>query len=135
MSTPRYLPNFPDELVVKANYDKAVEGLGKISVAFQQLEDSLKIGVGKLVDPNDVQLSTILTAQLSFQAILDLFGALYQHRFNNGAEQKELRKFLGQCEVGWAEPQSNYSLPLATGHHWRKRSRANKVYSAKSTER
>jgi hypothetical protein len=81
MATPIYLHRDPDVAVVKLNYDKAVEGLGKICVEFQVLETHLKVAIAKLLDPDDHRLGVIVTAQLSFKAIVDLFGALHQQFF------------------------------------------------------
>jgi hypothetical protein len=89
----------PDEAVIDLNYDRAVQALGKICVEFQSLETYLKVAVGQLLAPDDARLGVILTAQLSFKATLDLFGALYQHRFNSPTEQEELKKFLSECEA------------------------------------
>jgi hypothetical protein len=99
MADPIYLKMPPHGLVVSLNYDKAVEGLGRICVEFQRLETNLKAAVGLLIDPEDFTLSLIITSQLSFKAVLDLFSSLYHHRFNDAVEDKELSEFLGQCNM------------------------------------
>jgi hypothetical protein len=113
MATPIYLSRDPDEAVVKLNYEKAVEALGKICVEFQLLETHLKVAIGNLLDSDDYRPGVIVTAKLSFQATLDLFGALYQHRFNDAVEHKELDRFLNKCKK--VEERRNQILHS----HWR----------------
>jgi hypothetical protein len=108
-----YLRSPPDEAVMWANYQKAVFGLGRISVEFQRLETVLKLGIGLLIDPGDRKVGTILTAQLSFVKILDTFGALYAHRFHDADEWKELNLFLAACHK--AEARRNQIIHS----HWR----------------
>jgi len=87
-------------LATQANYDKAVEGLGTICVEFQRLELYLKQAIALLICPNDTPVGTIVTAQLSFNATLDLLYALYHHRFADDPPDtlKDLKKFLKKCE-------------------------------------
>jgi hypothetical protein len=99
MSEPYYLPKLPDQTVIKLNYERAVEALGKVCVAFQALETDFKSAIGELVDPIDVHLGMIITAQLSFKGVLDLFEALFDHRLRDPDLQKKLGKFLGQCKA------------------------------------
>jgi hypothetical protein len=93
----RIRPSFEITLASQANYEKTVEGLGKICVEFQRLESYLKIAIPILLAPDDLGLGGIVTAQLSFNATLDLFYALYHYRFPDPAELKELKEFLGKC--------------------------------------
>lgn len=84
----------------KKNFDKVVEGLGRICVAFQRLETHLKGAIRLLIDPDDWRLGTIITAQLSFPTVLDVLFAVYHHRFKDSVEAKEfeeLKEFLGKC--------------------------------------
>jgi hypothetical protein len=69
----RIRPNFKMTLTSQANYEKTVEGLGKICVEFQRLESYLKLAIPVLLAPDDLRLGGIVTAQLSFNATLDLF--------------------------------------------------------------
>jgi hypothetical protein len=112
MTPPTYLREFPDQIVIDLNYERAVEAIGKVCVEFQRLETLLKVAIGDLVDPPDHRLGMIVTAQLSFKAILDLFGALFEHRFNDPAQQKKLRKFLDRCKA--AEDRRNQVIHS----HW-----------------
>jgi hypothetical protein len=112
MADPIYLPKRPHDVVVKLNYDSAVETLGKICVEFQRLESHLKVAIADLLDPHDSVPGMIVTAQVSFKAILDLFGALFEHRFNDPALQKKLAKFLDQCKA--AEDRRNQVIHS----HW-----------------
>jgi hypothetical protein len=93
----RIRPNFKMTLTSQANYEKTVEGLGKICVEFQRLESYLKLAIPVLLAPDDLRLGGIVTAQLSFNATLDLFYALYHYRFTDPAELKDLKEFLGKC--------------------------------------
>jgi hypothetical protein len=82
---------------MRVNYNQAVEGLGKICVEFQRLETILKTATASLVHPNDPTVGAIVTAQISFRALLDLYYALHHHRYANALADKELAKFLVQC--------------------------------------
>src|SRR5260221_2428760 len=95
---PTYYQPPPDQAIIDLNYNQAIEAIGKVSVEFQRLETLLKVAAGHLVDPLDHRLSLIITAQLSFKAVLDLFGAIFEHRFNDPPQQKKLDKFLGRCK-------------------------------------
>lgn len=101
MTPSTYYQKPPDQTVIDLEYERAVEAIGKVCVEFQRLETLLKVAIGDLLDP-DHRLGMIVTAQLSFKAILDLFGALFEHRFNDPAQQKELEKFLGRCKAAEA---------------------------------
>ena len=90
--------SFRITLSSQLNYEKVVEGLGKICVEFQRLETNLKAALGLLVDPDNIHIGTIVTAQLSFGAILDLMYALYHYRFNDPLELEKLDLFLGECK-------------------------------------
>ena len=91
-------PSFKVTLASQVNYEKTVEGLGKICVEFQRLEGYLKTAISLLLVPDDFRLGTIVTAQLSFPATLDLFYALYHHRFPDPQSTlKDLNKFLEKC--------------------------------------
>jgi len=90
----------PEPPEIQLNYEKAIAGLGKICVEFQRLETCLKAATGLLLDPTDFQVVTIVTAQLSFGAIIDLLYSLYRYRFQSQLEDKELEKlneYLGKC--------------------------------------
>jgi len=92
----------PEEKVTtratQENYDKAIEGLGTICVEFQRLESHLKATITLLLSPDDLKLGTIVTAQLSFNAILDLLYALYHYRFPDPPDKlKGFKKFLEKC--------------------------------------
>ncbi|MGA8658103.1 MAG: hypothetical protein WB586_18320 [Chthoniobacterales bacterium] len=108
--------NFPEESKKKAfehgvlvggrfvtlgqlNYKKTIEALGRICVEFQRLETHLKAATTLLLDPDDWRVGTIVTTQLPFKGLLDLFYALYHHRFNDPNEHKELTKFLKKCKA------------------------------------
>lgn len=82
---------------IQLKYEQAVEGLGRISVEFQRLESRLASGIAFLLDPDDAYLGAIVTAQLSFRVLIDLFAALYHHRFDDPLKDKELAKLLGRC--------------------------------------
>jgi hypothetical protein len=71
--------------------------LGRISVEFQRLESRLASGIAFLLDPDDAYLGAIVTAQLSFRVLIDLFAAPYHHRFDDPLKDKELGKLLGRC--------------------------------------
>ena len=111
MSTSSYLPKFVDQTVIDLEYERAVEAIGKVCVEFQRLETLLKVAIGDLLG-SDHRLGMIVTAQLSFKGILDLLGALFEHRFNDPAQQKKLEKFLGQCRA--AEDRRNQVIHS----HW-----------------
>jgi hypothetical protein len=93
----------PEEKVTtratQANYNKAIEGLGTICVEFQGLEWVLKSAIALLICPNDTPIGVIVTAQLSFNATLDLFYALYHCRFPDDPPDtlQDLKKYLAQC--------------------------------------
>jgi hypothetical protein len=89
--------NLRAHATMRVNYNQAVEGLGRICVEFQRLETILKTATASLVHPNDPTVGAIVTAQLSFRALLDLYYALHHHRYDNALADKELDKFLGQC--------------------------------------
>jgi len=72
-------------------YD-AEEALGKICVEFQRLESHLKVAMADLLDPHDSVPGMIVTAQVSFKAILDLFGALYQWPYRGPLVHNETRQ-------------------------------------------
>jgi hypothetical protein len=105
-------PESPDPKVISLNYKLVVEAIGKVCVEFQTLEADFKSAVGELLDPLDARLGVIITAQLSFKGILDLFEALFDHRFNDPVLQEKLRKFLGQCKA--AEDRRNQIIHS----HW-----------------
>jgi hypothetical protein len=87
--------NLRAHATMRVNYNQAVEGLGRICVEFQLLETILKTATASLVDPKDSTIGAIVTAQLSFRALLDLYYALHHHRYDNALADKELDKFLG----------------------------------------
>jgi hypothetical protein len=87
--------NLRAHATMRVNYNQAVEGLGRICVEFQRLEKILKTATASLVHPNDRRVGAIVTAQLSFRALLDLYYALHHHRYDNALADKELDKFLG----------------------------------------
>jgi hypothetical protein len=89
--------NLRAHATMRVNYNQAVEGLGRICVEFQRLETILKTATASLVHPDDRRVGAIVTAQLSFRALLDLYYALHHHRYDNALADKELDKFLGQC--------------------------------------
>ncbi len=82
---------------VRLSYNQAVQEIGKICVEFQRLETILRTATASLVHPSEPTIGAIVTAQLSFRALLDLYYALHQHRYDNVLADKELAKFLGQC--------------------------------------
>jgi hypothetical protein len=86
-------------LSTQANYEKTIEGLGTICVEFQGLESFLKSAIALLICPNDTPVGIIVTAQLSFNATLDLLYALYHHRFSDDPPDtfKALDKYLEKC--------------------------------------
>jgi hypothetical protein len=84
-------------LASRENYEKTVHGLGSICVEFQRLESFLKLATPILVNPKDLHLGKVITAELSVRATLDLLYALYHYRFNDPEELKELQNFLNEC--------------------------------------
>ena len=99
MSEPHDFPTAPDRTVIKLNYERAVEALGKVCVEFQALETDFKDAVGELIDPLDYRLGLIIASQLPFKGVLDLFQALFYYRLKNPDLQKKLGTFLGQCKA------------------------------------
>ena len=90
-------PRFQITIGSNENYKKTVQGLGLICAEFQHLESVLKLTIPLLIDPKDLRLGKIITAELSFKATLDLLCALYHYRFNNAEELEKLQRFLAEC--------------------------------------
>ena len=88
---------FKTTIASHENYKKTVEGLGLICAEFQRLESILKLAIPILIDPNDLRLGRIITAELSFRATLDLLYAIYDYRSEDQKELDELQEYLGEC--------------------------------------
>ena len=59
--------------------EESERAIGRICMAFQQLEELVSCLIGLLVS-EDTQLGTIITAELSFRNKLGLLCSLYLHR-------------------------------------------------------
>lgn len=69
--------------------------IGRITVAFSELDSWLSSFIWALIGPFDEQhLGQIVTAELSFRQKIDLLAALFKYRCKDIAKQLELRALL-----------------------------------------
>jgi len=85
----------------KADIDPALlEPIGLVTVNFAMLEESLSLCIWKLIGAEG-RVGQIVTAQLSFRQLVDLFCSLYRFRVRDAkllAEFERIRKSLHKAE-------------------------------------
>jgi hypothetical protein len=120
----RGTPNLPgpdratDEAPTALSEDFLVE-LGRVTETFATLEYSLKALAGALVNREDEALGRIVTAQLSFRALLDLVGSLARYRLSGSPLLDEIVNALRHAEkVEQRRNEVTHSdlSPLLPGH-------------------
>lgn len=73
--------------------DEVLRALGRVTVNFQFLESQVAICTWTLISP-DQRVGQIVTHNLSFSKLCDVFGALVQHRTTDQALIQEMSDFL-----------------------------------------
>jgi hypothetical protein len=73
--------------------DKYLSEIGRICVAFSELESNYNILLQLLIDPTS-QTGTIIAAQLSFQKLLEVTGALAVHRIPSSGDTATLEEIV-----------------------------------------
>jgi hypothetical protein len=73
-----------------------MQALGEMTVSFADVEGQISQFIWTLLG-DDQKVGQIVTAQLSFQRQLDLLGALFRHKIDNGALAKELDQILSKA--------------------------------------
>jgi len=76
-----------------------LEPIGLVTVNFSMLEGTLKFFIGILIN-SEHRLGQIITANLNFRQLIDLFGALYKFRINDEVllnEFEQLRILLEEA--------------------------------------
>jgi hypothetical protein len=79
--------------VVAAIDNSLLEPIGRVTVNFAMLEQTVAFGVWLLIVGNDSteqRTAQILTAELSFKRLVDLYSCLYRHRFPESRRQAEV---------------------------------------------
>lgn len=88
---------------MKAAIDPALlKPIGLVTVNFAMLEGSLSFFIWELIG-REQQVGQIVTAQLSFRQLIDLFCSLYRFRVSDPkllAEFERIRKSLHEAEEG-----------------------------------
>jgi hypothetical protein len=81
--------HLPEEILVE---------LGRLTVTYSELEHMLKQLAGFLVSREDQQLGQIVTAQLSFRALMDIVPSLALHRFDDPTRLTKLGEILADAD-------------------------------------
>lgn len=75
--------------------DEHCLAIGKISVAFAELEAWVSFFVWQLIGP-DQFVGQMVTAEMSFSRMLDLLSSLFQHRCKNTQEINDLKVLISR---------------------------------------
>jgi hypothetical protein len=74
-----------------------VRGLGLVSIEFQSLESSIKLGIAELVAKDDLVMGFLVSAEIPFKGLMDLLYAAWQHRIKDPKADQEMVKILKRC--------------------------------------
>ena len=87
-----------NEAAAKLKWDEVVRGLGLVCIEFQMLESLLKAAINDLVvKDNDPLMGDIITAELSFEGLMDLLYAAWKYRHGGSPNVAPLAKILKRC--------------------------------------
>jgi hypothetical protein len=78
-------------------WEKVVHGLGLPCVEFQMLETLIKAAISEFAASDDRVLGSLITAELSFNASVELLYALFEYQWEGSSRPKELKAILGRC--------------------------------------
>jgi hypothetical protein len=81
----------------KRQWDEVVYGLGSVSMEFQMMESVLKAAISDLVAKDDPVMGSIITAELSFEGLMDLLYAAWEYRWEGSSKVAGLEKILNRC--------------------------------------
>ena len=73
-----------------------LSAIGEIVMWFEDLDEQLSTAIGFLLRGED-EVGRIITAELSFRAKVNLFGALFRHDRPNSERLDYLRELCGAC--------------------------------------
>ncbi len=63
----------------KWDRDQVVRGFGLVSIEFQTLESTIKLGIGELVAKDDPVMGMLITAEIPFKGLIDLLYVAWEH--------------------------------------------------------
>lgn len=75
--------------------DEHLKALGQVVVSFNELEFALKLYIFVLLGMN-YELGEVVTSQLSFRNLVDVFGSLCRYRGGESEMEPELRKLCAK---------------------------------------
>ena len=78
-------------------WEQVVHGLGLVCIEFQILETLIKAAISEFAASGERVLGSVITAELSFKAAVDLLYALFDYRWEGSSRPKELKAILGRC--------------------------------------
>jgi hypothetical protein len=80
-------------------WEKVVHGLGLPCVEFQMLETLIKAAISEFAASDDRVLGSLITAELSFNASVELLYALFEYQWEGPSRPKELKAILGRSAL------------------------------------
>jgi hypothetical protein len=84
-------------------WEKVVHGLGLPCVEFQLLETLIKAAIVSLQQVMTESWDLLKTAELSFNASVELLYALFEYQWEGSSRPKELKAILGRCVTAESE--------------------------------
>lgn len=87
------------EVVAHISWQQIKQELGREVVEFQLLETVIKDAIGRLLDPSDLSIGELVTAELNFAKMLGLLFALFDRRYPASEHLQELKVILNECAV------------------------------------
>ena len=90
--------------------DEHCQAIGKISVAFAEIEMWVKFFAWALIGP-DQSIGQIVTAEMSLKQLLDLLGSLFHHRCQDKERNDFLKSLIDRInEAGQTRNRTLHSL-------------------------
>lgn len=81
----------------KRRWDDVVHGLGSVCMEFQMMGSVLKAAISDLVAKDDPVMGSMITAELSFEGLMDLLYASWEYRWEGSSKVADLAKILDRC--------------------------------------
>jgi hypothetical protein len=87
--------------ILSAHISRAeiTHGLGNFIMEFQLLETFIKDAISFLLNKNDSTPGRIVTAEMSFRALLDVLAALFHHKTKDDEKTELLKASLKECQT------------------------------------
>ena len=86
------------EAAAKQKFDEVTNGLGRVCMEFQKLESVLKWAISELMSKDDPMIGSMITAELSFDRLVDLLYAAWEYRWKGPVSVSQDRAAVAKTD-------------------------------------